>query len=311
VAKASAARTTGRGGSKRRSPADKSKAARRGTPPRRRLRLGWLVKWSLVVGIWGSVAVGVVLAYYAYTLPEIGHLETPTRSPGTTVTTADGTVLASYGDLHAGYVDVNDLPSVVPDAVLAIEDRRFYEHFGVDPIGLARAAAVNLLEGEIVQGGSTITQQLAKNLFLSPERTLSRKIQELLLAFWLEHRFSKDQILTLYLNRVYLGAGTYGVEAASQRYFGKSARRLSLAEAAMLAGLLKAPSRYAPTRDLARARDRADQVLAAMVEADMITAEVAQAARERPATLGGRQRPLLFRRLGGRAGAELRWRRPH
>ncbi|MBL26166.1 MAG: penicillin-binding protein [Rhodospirillaceae bacterium] len=263
----------------------KAKAAT--PPPKRRSALRWVLKWGSVGAIWGAVLLFMVVAYHAYDLPDISHLETPTRSPSTTVATMDGTVLASYGDLHSGYVDVSDLPSVLPNAVMAIEDRRFRDHFGIDPLGLLRAAVVNVMEGAVVQGGSTITQQLAKNLFLSPERTLHRKIQEVLLALWLEHRFSKDQILTLYLNRVYLGAGAYGVEAASQRYFGKSARRVSLPEAAMLAGLLKAPSRYAPTRDLDLARARAAQVLDAMVADGAISAEEAAEAKARPASPGG------------------------
>ena len=134
-------------------------------------------------------------------------------------------------------------------AVIAIEDRRFYSHFGIDPIGLARAVFNNLTRGRFTQGGSTLTQQLAKNLFLKPERTLERKVQEVLLALWLEHKHSKDQILEMYLNRVYFGSGAYGVEAASRRYFGKSARDVTLSEAALLAGLLKAPSKLSPARD--------------------------------------------------------------
>ena len=140
-------------------------------------------------------------------------------------------------------------------AVIAIEDRRFYSHFGVDPIGLTRAVFNNLTRGRFSQGGSTLTQQLAKNLFLKPERTLERKVQEVLLALWLERKHSKDQILEMYLNRVYFGSGSYGVEAASRRYFGKSARDVTLAEAAMLAGLLKAPSKLSPARDPKAAED--------------------------------------------------------
>ena len=151
-------------------------------------------------------------------------------------------------------------------AVIAIEDRRFYSHIGVDPIGLTRAVFNNLTRGRFSQGGSTLTQQLAKNLFLKPERTLERKVQEVLLALWLERKHSKDQILEMYLNRVYFGSGSYGVEAASRRYFGKSARDVTLAEAAMLAGLLKAPSKLSPARDPKAAEDRAQLVLAAMRE---------------------------------------------
>src|SRR6202163_2626098 len=166
----------------------------------------------------------------------------------------------------------------LPKAVIATEDRRFYSHFGVDPIGLVRAAFANLSAGHVVQGGSTITQQLAKNLFLTPERRLTRKIQEALLALWLEHRFAKDQILEIYLNRVYLGAGTYGVDAAAHRYFGKSAAKLNLYESAVIAGLLKAPTRFNPIRDREKAAARAAQVLDNMVETGVITAAQAQEA---------------------------------
>src|SRR5262249_18307322 len=147
---------------------------------------------------------------------------------------------------------LKDMPKYLPQAVIATEDRRFYSHFGIDPLGLARAVFANLRAGHVVQGGSTITQQLAKNLFLTPDRTLARKIQESLLALWLEHKFSKNQILEIYLNRVYLGAGTYGVDAAAHRYFDKSAREVNLYEAAVIAGLLKAPSRFSPANDRER-----------------------------------------------------------
>lgn len=164
-------------------------------------------------------------------------------------------------------------------AIMATEDRRFYWHLGIDFIGLARAMVANLQAGRVVQGGSTLTQQVAKNLFLTPERTLKRKIQELLLAFWLEYKFTKDQIFTIYLNRVYLGAGTYGVEAAAQRYFGHSARRLSPYQSALLAGLLKAPSRYNPLSSPERAHKRTQQVLANMVDAGYISKRVAKEAQ--------------------------------
>ena len=166
----------------------------------------------------------------------------------------------------------------LPKAVIATEDRRFYSHFGIDPIGLVRAAFANLAARHLVQGGSTITQQLAKNLFLTPERSFCRKIQETLLALWLEHRFTKDQILEIYLNRVYLGAGTYGVDAAAHRYFDKSARQTTLYESAAIAGLLKAPTRFNPTRDRDKAAARTAQVLANMVDAGFVTGSQAMAA---------------------------------
>src|SRR5271170_6082942 len=175
-------------------------------------------RWCLVAGIWITVAVGGVIAWCALQLPPIDRLEDMSRRPGVTVVAADGSMLANYGDLYGTAYAVKDLPPYLPNAVIAIEDRRFYHHFGVDPIGLVRAAWVNHRAGKVVQGGSTLTQQVAKNLFLTNERSFKRKIQEVLLALWLEHRYSKDQILAIYLNRVYLGAGAYGVDAASRLY---------------------------------------------------------------------------------------------
>ena len=157
----------------------------------------------------------------------------------------DGALLTEHGGAEA-YASIDTLPQHLLDAVVATEDRRFYEHWGVDPVGLARAALANLRVGRFVQGGSTLTQQLAKNLFLTPERTLGRKLEELVLALWLEVRLSKRDILEIYLNRVYLGSGAYGVETASRRFFGKPASQLTLPESAMLAGLLKAPSKFSP-----------------------------------------------------------------
>jgi penicillin-binding protein 1A len=236
-------------------------------------------RWCLVVGIWIMVAVGFVLGWYALQLPPIDQLEDAARRPAITVVASDGSMLANYGDLYGTAYAVKDLPAYLPNAVIAIEDRRFYHHFGVDLIGLVRAAWTNHRAGRVVQGGSTLTQQVAKNLFLTNERSFKRKIQEVLLALWLEHRYSKDQILAIYLNRVYLGAGAYGVDAASRLYFGKPATRISLHEAAVLAGLLKAPVRFSPARDPERAAARADTVLAAMVDGGFIDAEQAAAAR--------------------------------
>ncbi|MFP6716861.1 MAG: transglycosylase domain-containing protein, partial [Alphaproteobacteria bacterium] len=242
-----------------------------------------LAYWSLVLAVWGSLMLAGVVAYYAYDLPDPAALDTEYRTPGITLLAADGAVLGTAGPVHAEPVALAELPATLPRAVLAIEDRRFYLHSGVDWFGVARAAIRNLLAGRVVQGGSTITQQLAKNLFLTSERSFRRKIRELLLALWLEHRFTKDQLLTIYLNRVYLGGGTYGVEAAAWRYFGKTVRNLSLPEAAMIAGLLKAPSRYAPTRNLMLAQSRAGQVLDRMVASGWLDQVEAAAAKRSPA----------------------------
>ncbi len=244
-----------------------------------RRRLGWAaLRWGVVFAAWGVVALGAVFGYFALTLPETGDLPNAERRPSITLVSSDGALLATYGDLFGDPVRVRDMPKYLPDAVIATEDRRFYSHFGIDLFGLLRAAVINMRAGHVVQGGSTITQQLAKNLFLTPERTFGRKIQEMELAFWLEHKFTKEQLLEIYLNRVYLGAGTYGVDAAAHRYFSKSAREVTLYEAAIIAGLLKAPTKFSPARDRERAAARAEQVLANMVDASLITQDQAAAA---------------------------------
>ncbi|CCQ72024.1 GT51 : b-glycosyltransferase/PBP transpeptidase (candidate murein polymerase) [Magnetospira sp. QH-2] len=243
------------------------------------------------MGIWGVVALAGLLGWYAYDLPSVDQALIADRRPTITIAAANGTVVTTRGDKFAGAVRVEDLPPALPDAILSTEDRRFYSHFGLDPIGLARAMWSNLWAGRVVQGGSTLTQQVAKNLFLSPERSLKRKIQELMLALWLEHEFTKDQILTIYLNRVYLGAGTYGVEAAARTYFGKSARHVTLPEAALLAGLLKAPSRYNPRSSPERAAGRARQVLLNMVAAGTLDKAAADRAAKRMSAVVGRKAP--------------------
>ena len=244
-----------------------------------------VLTWGAVAAIWCVVVLSGVLAWYAYDLPELGEIEKMTRRPNVTLLAADGTRLASFGDRFGATRSLHELPEHLPRAVIAVEDRRFYEHDGIDYRGLLRAVYVNIREGRISQGGSTLTQQLAKNLFLTSDRTLKRKIQEVMLALWLEHRFTKDQILTIYLNRVYLGAGTYGVDAAARHYFGKPATQVTLYEAALLAGLLKAPSRLNPTRDPEGADQRASLVLQTMVESRFITQEqAAEALRQKSAT---------------------------
>jgi penicillin-binding protein 1A len=255
------------------------KATRAPKKARRGVWLKRLVVWGGSAAIWALVLLGGLVAWYAYDLPDVDAMASVARQPSVTLMAADGTLLASYGEIHGARVSVAELPPHLPLAVLAVEDRRFYQHYGVDFRGLLRASLANLRAGRIVQGGSTITQQLAKNLFLTPERTLRRKIQELLLALWLERKFTKDQILGLYLNRVYLGAGTYGVDAAARRYFDKPAAQVNLYEAALLAGLLKAPSRYSPARHKDRAARRTELVLGTMVEAGFITAGEAGQAR--------------------------------
>ncbi len=250
---------------------------------RSRLGLSRLIYWGVVLGLWGAIALVGAVVWAGAHLPPIQALEIPKRPPTIEIVGADGSVLAERGEMAGANVALKDLPPYLPKAFIAIEDRRFYSHFGVDPWGILRAAVANLLHRGVSQGGSTLTQQLAKNLFLTQERTLQRKLQEVELALWLERKYSKNEILELYLNRVYFGSGAYGVEAAAQRYFGKSAKNVTLAEAAMLAGLVKSPSRLAPNRNPEGAEKRAQTVLAAMAEAKFITEAQAQAQIARPA----------------------------
>ncbi len=267
----------------RRNPA---KAPARGKKGRKSPRfgslLGRLAYWGAVAAVWMVVALAGVFAYYASQLPPIDQLAVPKRPPNIAILADDGTLLVNRGDSGGPAVRLIDLPPYLPKAFIAIEDRRFYSHYGVDPLGIARALVRDIAGRGAVEGGSTLTQQLAKNLFLTQERTLSRKIQEAILAVWLERRYSKDQILELYLNRVYFGSGAYGVEGASQKYFGKSARFDSLSEAALLAGLMKSPSKLAPTRNPAGAAERATQVITAMAEQGHITEAQAKMALANP-----------------------------
>lgn len=236
-----------------------------------------------IVGSLGLTLVmigGVALVIGMQTLPDIRSLNTVKKERGVTFETEDGKILATYGDVTGRYIPYQQLPKPLIQAVLATEDRRFFSHMGVDIWGIIRAASVNAVEGRVVQGGSTVTQQLAKNVFLTPERSIVRKVQEALLALALEARYSKEEILTIYLNRVYLGSGVFGLDAAAKRYFNKNGTELNLAESAMLAGLLKAPSRYAPTSSKERAVQRAEQVLVNMVDADMISKGEADLARK-------------------------------
>jgi penicillin-binding protein 1A len=247
-------------------------------PPR---RSGWRwLRWLVLLGIWGGVALGAVLLVLTWDLPRTDIALSQTRRPGVTLEAADGRILATSGDVVGQVVRLRDLPPHLPAAVIAIEDRRFRDHWGLDPIGIARAAWVNWSSGRVVQGGSTLTQQLAKNLFLTPERSLWRKAQEAVLALWLEWTFSKDELLEIYLNRVYLGAGAYGVDAAARLYFGVPAARLSLWQAAVLAGLPKAPSRLNPRAAPDAAGARAAEVLDAMAETGFLTRQQATLAAE-------------------------------
>jgi penicillin-binding protein 1A len=261
-------------------------------PPRRRIArkkaprrslLGGLFYWVSVCGVWALVAIGCVIAYHASQLPPIDKLAVPKRPPNIAIMGDDGRQLANRGDTGGAAISLRDLPPYVPKAFIAIEDRRFHHHWGIDPVGVTRALLRNATGRGAMQGGSTLTQQLAKNLFLTQERTMSRKVQEAILALWLERKYSKDQILELYLNRVYFGSGAYGVEAAARKYFGHGAREITLPEAAMLAGLMKAPTKLAPNRNLVAATDRASTVITAMAQEGMITDKMAALAIMQPA----------------------------
>ncbi|MFT4121133.1 transglycosylase domain-containing protein [Bradyrhizobium sp.] len=265
-----------------RKPQPARSGAKRRAKSRGGLGIGRLVYWGAVVGLWGAIAVIGLVIYVGAHLPPIQSLEIPKRPPTIQIVGIDGSLLAQRGEMAGANVSLKDLPPYLPKAFIAIEDRRFYSHFGIDPIGIFRAAVTNVLHHGVSQGGSTLTQQLAKNLFLTQERTLQRKLQEAELAIWLERNHSKNEILELYLNRVYFGSGAYGVEAAAQRYFGKSAKDVTIAEAAMLAGLVKSPSRLAPNRNPEGAEARAQVVLAAMADAKFITDAQAQASIGHP-----------------------------
>ncbi len=222
------------------------------------------------------------LLYCFLTLPDIEQAVSRTRQPSTTITAENGNEVATYGQIYSAVVMPDYLPKHATEAIIATEDRRFYHHFGFDVIAFTRAMAVNLIKGRYAQGGSTITQQVAKNLFLTPNKNIKRKVQELLLAFWLEHKFTKQQIMALYLNRVYLGAGTYGIEAAANKYFQKTSADLNLKEAAILAGMLKAPTRYNPAANPEQAEKRARIVLQNMVDEGYISEAERQKALNMP-----------------------------
>lgn len=258
-----------------------SGAARRAKQPRRRFALRAATVLALFAGLSGAIVLSLAFIYYTIRFPDPSALRQRDKAPVVRVLAADGSLLAERGEAY-DFMPFDLLPRHVINAVVATEDRRFFDHWGVDPIGIARAGFANLKAGRYAQGGSTLTQQLAKNLFLTSERSLRRKIEELMLALWLEVRLSKQDIAELYLNRVYFGGGAYGIEAASHRYFGKSARSLTVAEAAVLAGLLKAPSRYSPANSPVLARARSQVVMKRMLDAGYITKGEEAAMRRRP-----------------------------
>ena len=237
----------------------------------RRTPLQALLYWSAVAAVWLVIFIAAFLAVFAYGLPDTSKLYQVQRQPSISYLDRSGVVAAVRGSQFAPPVKIDELPPYVPAAFVAIEDRRFYHHFGFDPIGMVRMVFVDLRQHRYAQGASTITQQLARNLFLNSDQNIRRKVQELILAVWLETKFSKKEILALYLNRVYFGGGAYGIEAAAKRYFNKPAKELTVGEAALLAGMMKSPSHYSPLNDAARAERRATVVLDEMVKVHAIT----------------------------------------
>lgn len=243
-----------------------------------------LMAWVVVAIAWVGILLFALVFYYSAVLPDPRLAGIQKRPPNLTILAAGGEFIAERG-MRRGYVQHKDLPRHLIEAVISTEDRRFHYHSGFDPLGLARAIIANWRAGQVVQGGSTITQQLAKNLFLRPDRTWTRKFEEFILAIWLESKFTKDEIIELYLNRVYFGAGNYGVGAAAHHYFSKSASELTLSESALLAGLIKAPSYYSPAANMDRARARAREILRDLALDDRIDINEYAAALAAPAEL--------------------------
>ena len=247
-------------------------------PAKRKQSWSWrLLRLALILSIWVSVALGLVVLWAAHDLPRPETAMDASRRPSLVLQDRTGQTVATYGDLMGEPLRLANMPPELPAALVAVEDRRFWHHSGIDFIGLARALWVDIATRRFAQGGSTLTQQVAKTLFLSNERTIRRKIRELLLTIWLERTFTKTEILEIYLNRVYLGAGTWGVDAAAKMYFDVSARKVNLWQAAVLAGLPRAPSRFNPRANPAAATARAREVLTAMAETGVITADRANA----------------------------------
>ncbi|MCE3254836.1 MAG: pbpD [Rickettsiaceae bacterium] len=229
--------------------------------------LGFLCKWAIVLAVFGGVLLATIVFYYYHDLPTLENMEASNDKQVIEICYSNGDPITTLGDLYSNQVTFTEIPGHLVDAVVATEDRKFFKHKGIDLLGILRATYVNYRADKIVQGGSTITQQLAKLMFLKPERTMKRKIQEAILAWQLEKIFSKEQILTLYLNRAYFGAGNYGIANASRYYFNKPVSKLNLKESALLAGLLKAPSKLSPSNNQQLAEKRTNQVLINMVDA--------------------------------------------
>jgi penicillin-binding protein 1A len=238
-----------------------------------------LLKIGIVAALLGIMVVGIFVAIARGEIDSFEDLKASPNGQMIRVRAADGTVIQSLGPSFGRWLTVSQLPDEMKDAMVAVEDRRFYMHPGVDPIGITRSFWVRAVKGRWTQGGSTITQQLARNIYLNSNKEFGRKIREIILAMAIETKFSKAQILELYLNKVYFGGGAYGVDAASRKFFDHGAESLDLAESAIIAGLVKAPSRYSPTADAKAALGRAGVVVEVMQDAGMITAEEAAAVK--------------------------------
>ncbi len=243
------------------------------------------LKWLIVTWFWSATIFACYLLYTFHDLPNIAKLEEVKKVRKVIILDDFGSVLATYGDVYGRYIEYYQIPRNLRNAVIATEDKRFFDHFGVDILGIIRAAFANIKAGHTVQGGSTITQQLAKIVFLSPERTLKRKLQEAILAIQLERKYSKQQILAIYLNKVYLGSGIYGIDAAAKYYFGKNIKDLTLYEAAIIAGLLKAPTKFSPTNNIKLSGERAYQILLNMQENGYINKQDLIEANKNPVRL--------------------------
>lgn len=249
-----------------------------------------IFKFFLIIGLVAFLFLSGYVFYCYITLPNIQKAVSRTRQPSTTILAENGNDVAKFGSIYAQIISPEKLPKNLTDAVVAIEDHRFYEHFGFDVLGFSRAVLTNVFRKRYAQGASTITQQVAKNIFLTPSKNVKRKVQELLLSFWLENKLTKNQIMALYLNRVYFGSGNYGAEAASNWYFNKSVYELNLHEAAILAGMLKAPNRYNPILQRPKALERAKVVLNNMKKFGFISNEMYERAQKMPVSDGQQYR---------------------
>ncbi|MGB7374381.1 PBP1A family penicillin-binding protein [Pontixanthobacter sp.] len=256
------------------------RTARSSAKPARPPRSGWrlwfrrLFFTGLAILVLAVIFVGLAVAFAAQSLPTYAELRATQTAQTIIVRARDGSEIVELGPSFGEWLDSDEIPGVMKEAMIAVEDRRYHSHFGVDPIGLARAVYVAISDSGRIAGTSTITQQLARNVFLNSNRTMDRKLREAVLAMALESKFSKDQILELYLNKVYFGGGAYGIDSASRKFFSHPATQLSTAEAAIIAGLVKAPSNYSPTADVQAAVDRARVVLRLMKEQGRISPNI-------------------------------------